>query len=144
MWLAVDEINLASAYLLGQDDVSSQSVGVMGFCMGGGLSLAAGASGNDAIGAVIAFYGTPLAGEDASQVTAPVLGLYGSEDGGIPVEDVRAMESALEAAGVENDINVYDGAQHAFFNDTRESSYDADAAADAWQKTLAWLRDNLA
>ena len=100
----VDEINLATAYLLGQDDVSSQSVGVMGFCMGGGLSLAGGASGNDALGAVIAFYGAPLGEDDAAQVSAPVLGRYGSEDGGIPIDDVRAMESALEAAGVENDI----------------------------------------
>jgi carboxymethylenebutenolidase len=71
-----------------------------------------------------------------------VLGLYGSEDAGNPAESVHAMEAALNDAGVKNTIVIYDGAAHAFFNDTR-ASYDPEAAADAWQRTLAWFDENL-
>jgi carboxymethylenebutenolidase len=71
-----------------------------------------------------------------------VLGLYGSEDQSIPVEEVRQMEEAFAEAGITHEIQVYEGAGHAFFNDTRDS-YDEDAAADAWPRTLEWFRTHL-
>ena len=52
------------------------------------------------------------------------------------------MHAAFEAAGIKNEYEVYDGAQHAFFNDTRES-YNEAAATDAWPRTLTWFRENL-
>lgn len=63
-------------------------------------------------------------------------------DTGIPVEDVRTMEAALDGAGIENEVVIYEGAEHAFLNDTRPS-YHAEAAGDAWQRTVAWFRDHL-
>ena len=53
------------------------------------------------------------------------------------------FEKQLDEAGIENEIQVYEGAQHAFFNDTRSSSFDPDAAADAWPRTLDWFRTHL-
>jgi carboxymethylenebutenolidase len=58
------------------------------------------------------------------------------------VEDVEAMDAALDAANVEHEVVVYDGAQHAFFNDTR-ASYDEAAALDAWEQTLGWFETYL-
>lgn len=138
---AVREIQHAIAFLLQQESVAGPRVGIVGFCMGGRLALRT-ALIEPNLGAVVAFYGTPLAPEEVSQVKAPILGLYGAEDTSIPVEQVRAMEAALQQAGIEHEIEVYDGAGHAFFNDARES-YRPEAAADAWQRTLAWLREYL-
>lgn len=139
---AVNEIQQAITFLLDQEYVSGDTAGVVGFCMGGRLSLMT-AVAEERLGAVIAFYGSPLTPEQAAEVNAPLLGLYGSEDGGIPVDSVRTMEDALNEAGITNEIHVYEGAQHAFFNDTRESSYDPDASADAWERALAWLEQHL-
>ncbi len=141
---AVQEIGSAADYLLGQDYVSGEQVGVLGFCMGGGLALQSALAdvGTGKYAAAIAFYGSPLTPEQAAQVKTPILGLYGADDGGIKPETVKAMQDALTAAGVENSFTIYPGAPHAFFNDTRES-YRPEAAADAWQQTLAWLQKYL-
>ncbi|GIV80093.1 dienelactone hydrolase family protein [Litorilinea aerophila] len=139
---AVREIQHAIDYLLSQEFVAGDKVGIVGFCMGGGLALST-ALVSDDLAATVAFYGRPLTPEQAPNVRSPILGLYGSEDGGIPVDAVNAMGEALTAAGIENEIHIYEGAQHAFFNDTRASSYHPEAAADAWEKTLAWFRSHL-
>ncbi|MCX5845490.1 MAG: dienelactone hydrolase family protein [Deltaproteobacteria bacterium] len=78
----------------------------------------------------------------AARIKAPILGLYGGEDLGIPVADVRAMEAALKAAGKTAEFIIYPGAPHAFFADYRPS-YRADAAKDAWSRCIAWFKGNL-
>ncbi len=138
---AVNEIRSAVDYLQAQDFVAGEQVGVVGFCMGGRLVLMTALAEED-LGAAVAFYGSPLAPEETAGVMAPIMGHYGTEDGGIPVDGVTAMQEGLEAAGVENDIYIYEGAQHAFFNDTRPS-YKADAADEAWTRTLAWFEQHL-
>jgi carboxymethylenebutenolidase len=138
---AVREIQRAIDYLQEQDHVAGPQAGIVGFCMGGGLVLQT-ALAEDDLGAGVVFYGRPLEPEQAAQVKAPILGLFGAEDGGIPADAARAMHAAFDEAGLENEIQVYEGAGHAFFNDTRDS-YNEAAAADAWPRTLAWFRDNL-
>lgn len=138
---AVREIEQAIDFLLQQDFVRGDKAGIVGFCMGGRLVLMTALT-SDRLGAAVAFYGSPLTPEQVPQVKAPILGLYGSQDGGIPVANVRAMEQALEEAGIEHEIVIYEGAGHAFFNDTR-ASYHPEAAADAWQRTLAWFAAHL-
>lgn len=138
---AVREIQRGIDYLLQQPEVAGPSVGVTGFCMGGGLALLT-ALVEDRLGAVVPWYGSPLSREQAGQIKAPLLGLYGEQDGGIPVSAVKAMQEGLNAAGIENEIVVYPDAQHAFFNDTRPS-YHPQAAADAWQRAVDWLRRHL-
>ena len=137
---AVKEIEQAIAYLQGQDYVSADKVGVVGYCMGGGLVLRT-ALASENVGAGVVYYGQPLDPAEAGEVNAPILTFIGTEDN-IPVEGIEAMHAAFEEAGIENEYEVYDGAQHAFFNDTRES-YNEAAAADAWPRTLSWFRENL-
>ena len=138
---AVAEITAAARYLAALPATSPKRVGVVGWCMGGGLSLSAAAE-NGVIGAAVCFYGRPLDESDTARLQAPVLGLFASEDHGIPVADVRAFEGELERHGVPHQIHVYEGAHHAFFNDTRPV-YDPQAAADAWRRTLAWFDRHL-
>jgi carboxymethylenebutenolidase len=138
---AVKEIQQGIAYLKQQPFVAGPKVGVVGFCMGGGLVLQT-AVVEDNMGAGVAFYGRPLSADEAKKVKAPLLGLYGAQDNSIPVDGVKTMQAALTEAGTENDFHIYEGAQHAFFNNTRES-YNAQAAADAWPRTLEWFRQHL-
>lgn len=142
MAAAVSDIRSAVDYLQAQDSVAGPKVGLTGFCMGGGLTLQTALQEED-LGVAVPWYGSPLSPEQTAGVKAPVLGLYGAEDGGIPVDAVRAMEAGLDAAGIENEFVIYEGAGHAFFNDTRESSYNAEAADDAWPRALEWLRKYL-
>ncbi|WP_420644455.1 dienelactone hydrolase family protein [Candidatus Leptofilum sp.] len=136
---AVAEIQAAIDFLKGQDVVSGR-FGITGFCMGGGLTLQTAANSND-IHAAVPFYGSPLSANEAANVTAPVLSFLGTRDG-ISASDHEAMHAALSEAGVTNKFQLYDGAQHAFFNDTR-ASYDPEAASDAWQQMLIWFETNL-
>jgi carboxymethylenebutenolidase len=114
----------------------------VGFCMGGGYSYRlAAANAKDFQGGVI-FYGrTPL--ELVPQVSAPLLGNFGALDTGIPPEKVKEFEEALKQAGKQVDIKIYDSAKHGFFNDSRPDVYNAEAAADAWQRTLKFFRERL-
>lgn len=138
---AVKEIQRGVDYLQAQSFVAGPKVGVIGFCMGGGLVLQT-ALAEDDMGAGVVFYGSPLSPEQAAQVKAPILGQFGADDGGISAEAVEQMHAAFTEAGITNDFTIYQGAPHAFFNDTRES-YRPEAAQEAWQKTLAWFGAHL-
>jgi len=140
---AVAEIAAAAKYVKSLDAVAPKKIGAVGWCMGGGLALSTAAETSE-LAAAIAFYGRPLDKGDVAKLRVPVLGLYGELDQGIPVAAVREFEEELKKGGVEHEIHVYPGAQHAFFNDTRPQIYKADAAQDAWKKTLAWFRKHLA
>jgi len=122
---------------------SSKKVGVVGFCMGGALALYA-ASKNSKIGACVIFYGIhPKVKPDLPNVHAPVLGNYGEKDKSVPPAVVHDLERQLKDLGKQVDMKVYKDADHAFFNDTRPEVYDAEASADAWQRTTAFLRKHL-
>jgi len=116
--------------------------GSVGFCMGGGLSYRLAASGYPELACAVIFYGrTPL--ELVEKVTCPLLGIFGELDRSIPPQAVREFEEALRRAGKRAEIKIYPGAKHGFFNDTRSEVYDAQAAADAWQRTLRFFREHL-
>ncbi len=141
---AVQEIAAAARYLKKMDAVEPKKIGTVGWCMGGGLSLSTAAYHGDLIGAAIAFYGRPLTAGDTAKLKVPVLGLYAEHDHGIPVEAMQAFEDEMEKHGVPHEVQLYPDTQHAFFNDTRPQIYNAAAAHDAWQKSLAWFRKYLA
>jgi carboxymethylenebutenolidase len=142
--IALREIASALGYLGDLPEVEPKSVGVIGFCMGGGLTLAAAATGDARIGAVAAFYGgvqpTP---EFVSGIKAPVLAVYGEEDAGIPPEQYNGLEAEMDRQEKTFDMVVYPGAGHAFLNDTRPA-YNANAAADAWARAVQWFHTYLA
>jgi carboxymethylenebutenolidase len=133
-------------YLLGHDQVDEPKVGVIGFCMGGGLALVLGCQRPGAVGAVVPFYGLipwEHAQPDYSMLDAPVLGHYAGEDGFFSPELVDELQSRLDALGKQADLEIYPGVDHAFFNDTRPEVYDAESAARAWVQTVGFLHSNL-
>ena len=142
---AATDLAGALTYLEGHDAVTSDTVGAVGFCMGGGFVLVLAAQQGDRIGAAVPFYGVGGYDEvDLSQVTAPVLGHFGTEDGFAPPEQVDALEEALGESSATVDIRRYEGQGHAFFNDTDAiGTYDQQAAQEAWEATLAFLRQHL-
>jgi carboxymethylenebutenolidase len=125
-------------------------LGVMGFCRGGRTVWEYSAH-NGNLKAGVAFYGSLVdpdaqkaiwpksPTERASEVKAPVLGLYGEADQGIPVAQVEAIKAALQAAGKTAEFKIYPGAPHGFHADYR-ASYRKEAAEDAWNQMVAWFK----
>jgi carboxymethylenebutenolidase len=127
-------------------------LGIVGFCRGG-RTVWIYCANNSNVKAGVSFYG-PLvdapaqkslwpksATELAPDMKAPVLGLYGEADQGIPVAQVEAMKAALQAAGKKAEFKVYPGAPHGFHADYRPS-YRKDAADDGWKQLTAWFKAN--
>jgi len=146
------DLDAIVAYAKQQSAASPDRIGVTGFCRGG-LYVLLYAAHNPEVKAAVAWYGQikpaktlgirdvgPL--DVAAKITAPVLGLYGEADQGIPVADVKEMEAALKAAGRTAEFIMYPGAPHAFNADYRES-YRADAAKDGWARCVAWFNKYL-
>jgi len=133
----------AISYLLAHESVAGDTVGTVGFCMGGALSLYA-ASKNEEVGACVVFYGAhPKVKPDLENLRAPLLGLYAERDTFATPAGARELEAKLKSLGKSAEIHVYDNADHAFFNDERPEVYNPDAAADAWQRTVRFLREHL-
>jgi carboxymethylenebutenolidase len=118
-------------------------VGVIGFCMGGALSFAA-ACHVEGLSAVVPFYGTPPADKvDYANVTAPILAHFAKNDDWATVAKAEEIKTKLDALGKPMQLEVYD-AGHAFVNDTRPEAYDEKSAKLAWQRSVEFLKKNLA
>lgn len=139
---AVREIVAAVRYLQSLEQVMPKKIGIVGWCMGGSLTLATAAASPE-IGAAVAFYGAPRDLQSLRTIQAPVLGLFAEHDHGITPEMVHSIGQILQEQGVVYETHLYPGTQHAFFNDTRPNIYHAEAASDAWKRTLAWFRQHL-
>ena len=147
MALRIDEAekNLkgAAAYLATHDSMTGEKVGVVGFCMGGALALYT-ATKNAQVGACVVFYGGhPNVKPDLPNLQSPVLGLYAAKDGFVTPDSVRQLESKLKELGKSIEVVIYPDTDHAFFNDTRPEVYNAEAADDAWRRTIEFLRKYL-
>jgi carboxymethylenebutenolidase len=135
---ATIEITGAVRHLRGQ---GCPKVGVVGFCMGGALSMIAAAKAG--VDAAVSFYGFPPQGPPRGQTCPPSLVLFGENENFFPVPDAKAWVEEQKKAGVDSDIVIYPGAGHAFFNDQRPEAYHAMAAKDAWNRTLRHFRKHL-
>jgi len=117
-------------------------VGVMGFCMGGALTVSA-AVHVPGLSAAVCFYGIPpreLA--DPAHITVPFMGHFATRDGWCTPQAAGTLETALRGAGQQPEIHHYD-AEHAFFNQSRPEVFDAASADLAWSRTLDFLRRHL-
>jgi carboxymethylenebutenolidase len=138
---AVAKMSAAVSGLRERADTTNQ-VASLGWCFGGGQSLQLSLSDAD-LNATVVYYGTLATDEETLQrVDGPVLGIFGSEDRVVPVEDVRAFDETLDDLGVEHEVYVYEGANHAFANPSGQS-FEPEATRDAWSKTLAFLNETL-
>jgi carboxymethylenebutenolidase len=148
----IADLDAVAAFAKRHPAAQADRLGVTGFCRGGLYTYLYTAHNRDVKAAVV-WYGQirpakvsgirsagPL--DIAAEIDAPILGLYGEEDLGIPVADVKDMEAALNAAGKTAEFVLYPGAPHAFFTDYRPS-YRPEASADAWRRCLAWLKKYL-
>lgn len=123
------------------------AVGVIGFCMGGGLALVLAAQRPDAVRAVVPCYGVipwPDAQPDYARLSAAVEGHYAERDDFASPEAAHALEGQLRSLGKRATIVVHPGTDHAFFNDTRPEVYNAEESAKLWDAALAFFRSELA
>ncbi len=138
--LANENIRAAHAFL---ETAGAPRIGSLGWCFGGGWSLNTARLFPDELDAAVIYYGRVTDDEEALRpVNVPILGLFGGEDTGIPVASVESFRDSLERLRKDYEIHIYPGAGHAFANPSG-SNYDADAASDAWDKTLDFLARHL-
>jgi len=120
---------------------STGKVACMGFCWGGGVTNQVAVASPD-LAAAVPFYGSQPPAEDAPKIKAAMLLHYAGTDDRINA-GIPAFEAALKKAGVEYQLFMYEGARHAFFNDSNAGSYNKEAAQLAWERTLAFYKAKL-
>jgi carboxymethylenebutenolidase len=142
---AVRDLSGAVDHLLADPDVTSSTVGVVGYCMGGGFVLKLAAQEGPRIGAAVPYYGVgPGVPDEYRSVTAPIQGHYGEQDAMYPVEQAREQEAQIRAESQGPVEFFYYPAGHAFHNDRdKMGTYDAESATLAWDRTLEFLRTNV-
>jgi carboxymethylenebutenolidase len=134
----------AAEYLRANGAVKPKKVATLGFCMGGQLALFAAQEHPDVIDAAVDFYGIhPKVEIVPAKVKVPVLGHFATRDKSISIDSVKALAAGVKANGGSFEVHEYD-ADHAFFNDTRPTVYNAAAASLAFSRTLTFLRKVLA
>jgi carboxymethylenebutenolidase len=146
----VRDVNAALEHLRSLKEVDRERVAIMGFCMGGRVAFMM-ACLNPAFRACVDFYGGnkmvawgegPAPFDLASQLSCPMLGLYGQEDTNPSPADVARLDEELTRLGKPHEFHMYPGAGHAFMNEDRPS-YRHDAAQDAWRKVMDFLAQHL-
>ena len=143
---AARDMSAAIDHLLSLDATSGNTVGVIGFCMGGMLTLLIAAQEGDRVAAAVPFYGAPLGdgAPDWSGLTAAVEGHLAENDDFFPPEAINALGAELREAGRDVVFHVYEGTGHGFANEENPlGTWDEAAAATAWARTLAFLGAHL-
>jgi carboxymethylenebutenolidase len=140
---AVKDLKSAFQYLSSLEKTDKGNIGSIGWCMGGGYSLAAAMNIPDLKACVICYGRLVTEEESLEKIKSPVLGIFGEDDRGIPVADVRTFESALREDGKEVVINVYPGVGHAFMNPNNKNGYSEDTSNKAWEEIHQFLKDKL-
>jgi carboxymethylenebutenolidase len=141
---AIENLRAAVRYLASLDNVNASQISSLGWCFGGqqSLQLALNTEPKYPLSSTVIYYGRLVSDPDElSKIKWPVLGIFGDQDDSIPVENVTNFESALDSLGIPNEIYVYEGVGHAFANPSRDS-YAPEQTADAWNKTLSFLKNS--
>lgn len=136
---AVENMRSAVAYLRAMPNVKQDKIASMGWCFGGQQSLQLALSGEDLAGTVIYYGNLETDKEKLSVINWPVLGIFGEEDTGIPVDSVNAFKTALTELNVTNEVIIYPDVGHAFANPSG-ANYAPEETKDAWEKTVAFLK----
>lgn len=143
--IAINNLQSAVKYLSSLPNVDPSKIASIGWCFGGGQSLQlAFNSQNHPLAATIVYYGSPLITDNSnlSKIKWPVLGVFGDQDTGIPVEKVNEFKATLDNVGVPNEIYIFKGVGHAFANPSN-ANYAPSQTLDAWEKTLSFLKKYL-
>ena len=140
---AIANLRAAVRYLASLENVNPSQISSLGWCFGGqqSLQLALNTEPKYPLSSTVIYYGRLVSDPDElSKIKWPVLGIFGDQDDSIPVENVTNFKAALDSIGIPNEIYVYKGVGHAFANPSRDS-YAPDQTADAWNKTLLFLKN---
>lgn len=142
--IAIQNMKAAVNYLKSLDNVNPSKIASLGWCFGGQQSLQLAInSKEDPLAATIIYYGRLTNDTQAiSNITSPVLGIFGGKDQSISVDSVMQFQKALNDTGIINEIYVYPNVGHAFANPSNDN-YAPTETADAWKKTLDFLKRNL-
>jgi len=139
----LEDLNATVAYLKSAPEVDASRLGVTGFCMGGSYALMLPCVSRD-IKAAVPFYGqVPNPDAPLEQLVAPVLYIYGEDDGWITKADVQRLATGFKKYRKSGEIKTYSGAPHAFFRDTDKAVYRPEAAKDAWTRATAFFKQHL-
>lgn len=142
--MATANLKSAIKYLTSLQNVNPDKIVSLGWCFGGGQSLQLALNSQDhPLSATIIYYGR-LVTDNATlaKIKWPVLGIFGDQDTSIPVDTVKAFESALNANSIPNEIHIYKGVGHAFANPSGDN-YAPNETKDAWDRTLSFLDKHL-
>ena len=143
---AARDMSGAIDYLLGHEATEGHRVGVIGFCMGGMLTLMISALQGDRVAAAAPFYGAPLGdmAPDWSGLTASVQGHFAEKDDFFGPDAIKALEAQLKGMGKDVEFIVYPGTGHAFANeDDPLGTHDTEAAKTAWDRAVVFLKSKL-
>ena len=139
---AIDS-NLRQAYDFLKTSAQAPRIGSVGWCFGGGISLRAALLLPGELDADVIYYGMLVQDRDQlGKLDMPLLGFFGGRDDSIPTADVEQFEKTLKSLGKSIEVHTYPDADHAFANPSGKT-YNPEAAADAWKRTLAFLQTNL-
>jgi carboxymethylenebutenolidase len=146
----IADVNAAIDHAKTLSEANGDKIGITGFCMGGRVAFMMATERPD-LDASVVFYGgnimvpwgdgvAPF--EGTKNIAAPVLGLFGEDDGNPNPADVAKLDAELSKHGKQHEFHSYKGAGHAFMSEGRPS-YREDAASDAWEKCVAWFKKHL-
>ena len=136
---AIGDLKAAFDYLAGRTDVDAEQIGSLGWSMGGGLAIQLAIHEPHLAACVVNYGPLPTSTGDIQKINARVLGIFGSLDRGIPPGKVQAFERCMNSAGKRVDIEIYDGAGHAFENPSNQRGCRPKAAAVAWFEILKFF-----
>ena len=137
------DLKAAVQFLKSQKNVNKQKIGAIGWCMGGGYALDVALQEPTLAADVINYGHLATDPESLKSIHASILGIFGGQDRGIPVEDVRKFEKDLKSMGRDVEIHIYPDAGHAFQNPNNKAGYRADDASDSWNKIVDFFSRTL-
>jgi carboxymethylenebutenolidase len=137
------DLHAAVVFLQSQPNVNKDRLASIGWCMGGGYSLDVALQEPTLTAAVINYGHLATDPDSLKGIHASILGFFGAQDRGIPVDDVKKFEAQLKQAGKQVDIVIYADAGHAFENPNNKDGYRPGDAADVWKRTVSFLASTL-
>lgn len=142
--LAINNLKAAVAYLQTLDNVDPSKIASLGWCFGGQQSLQLALNSKDnPLAATVIYYGRLSNDTQAlSNISWPILGIFGDQDQSISVDSVNQFQKALNETGITNEIYIYPNVGHAFANPSNDN-YAPNETADAWKRTLSFLDEYL-
>jgi carboxymethylenebutenolidase len=140
---AARDLHAAFEFLKSQANVKKDRIASIGWCMGGGYSFEVALQEPTLTADVVNYGHLATDPESLKKINASILGIFGGQDRGISVDDVKKFEQSMKQMGKKVDIVIYPNAGHGFENPNNKTGYRADDTADAWKRTVSFLAETL-